>query len=243
MRRRLFLLSLLLLLILAGLYGFRVAPRVTTDRSGKAGPVQRAVWLLSGVRTSKLRIRVVNSSTLQGIPGAGCVLPATGQRVETDQNGTAPLIDAPVLRNPRLDELLAEVSGELTLICYKSGYRDHITLGVRLHEKTETQVAVRMTRVGPQDKRIEPEINTIPPHRTWQIQLADRYRLFEEGEGPERPELTRPGRRIAPQEMLGGYVQTPIQRGPGAPAERVELGPTSPGQPPGGAAPRQEPRR
>jgi hypothetical protein len=243
MRRRLILSSLVPLLILAGVYGFRLVPRVSTDRSGKASPVQRAVWLLSGVRTSKLRIRVVNSSNLQGIPGAGCVLPATGQRVETDQNGTAPVIDAPVLRDPRLDELLEEVSGELTLICYKDGYRDHITLGVRMQENTETQIGVRMTRYGPQDKRIEPEIHMIPPHRIWQIQLADRYRLFEQGQGPERPDLTRPGRRIAPQEMLGGYVQTPIQRGPGAPAEKVELGPTPPGQPPGGAVPLQEPRR
>jgi hypothetical protein len=183
-----------------------------------AGPLRRAYWRALGIKTGQLRLRVVDASTQRGIPGAGCVIGETGDRVETDAQGVAPIMDAPVFRNPRLEQMLAELHGQLTVLCYKNGYRDSIYMGVRTNEGLVTESEIWMYPIGPGDRRIEPTLYQVPIHRLWRIQLADKYRLREEGEGPERPELTRPGEGPAPQTTEGGETQTPIQRGP-SPAE------------------------
>jgi hypothetical protein len=215
MRRRFWLVGLLLVGLLTGIYGFRMDKiKNPADRTGRASPLTRALWMLSGIETAPLYLRTVDETTMKGIPGAGCVIPETNQRIETDEKGLAPVIRAPVLRNPRQDELVAELAGELAVICYKNGYRDAIVTGIRMYKDTATQFEVRMTPFGPRDKRIEPTIRHLSPHRLWQINLADRFRLFDEGEGKESPDLTRPGNMVAPQTMIGGGIQTPIQPGP-----------------------------
>jgi len=67
----------------------------------------------------------------------------------------------------------------------------------------------------------------VPIHRLWSIQLADKYRLREEGEGPERPGLSSPDTGVAaPQQDIGGGLQTPI---PPAPAQPLaDIPPTQP---------------
>lgn len=224
MRRRLWLVGLLVLGLLTGTYGFRTDKvKNPQERTGRASPLTRALWLLSGIDTAPLHVRVVDEISLKPVPGAGCILPETNQRVETDEKGLTPIIRAPVLRNPRRDDLVGELAGELTMICYKNGYRDSIVTGIRMYDDTETQFELFMTPIGPKDKRIEPTFHHIAPHRLWQVQLADRFRLFDEGQGRESPELTRPGNMVVPQSKIGVGVQTPIRPGPGAPAENQEL--------------------
>ncbi len=210
----------LVLVIAGGLAGYQV----TEASEGKgvpqpAGMIRRAYWRVLGVKTAKLHISVVDAITQKGIPGAGCAVGESGDRVETNAQGVAPAIDAPVFRNPRLEQLLAELHGQLTVICYKKGYRDSIYIGVRMHEGIVTEPAIWMYPIGKGDRRIEPTLYQMPIHRLWQIQLADKYRLFDQGEGPESPSLTRPGQGPAPQEPMGQEPQTPIRPGPlGAPA-------------------------
>jgi len=170
-----------------------------------------------GIRTAPLKLRVVDAMTMKPIPGAGCTIAETGDRVETNDEGVAPTIDAPAFRNPRLEELLAELHGQLTVLCYKTGYRDAVYMGVRMHPPAVTETEVWMYPVGPQDRRIEPTLYQVPIHRIWLIQLTDKYRLREEGEGPERPELTRPDVGPAPQGTMGSGVQTPIRQQPAPP--------------------------
>lgn len=251
LRRRIWLVGLLILgLLVGGIYGFRTDKiKNPQERTGRASPLTRALWLLSGIETAPLVIRVVDTTTMQGIPGAGCVIPETNQRIETDDKGVSPIIRAPVLRNPRQDELVAELSGELAVICYKNGYRDAITTGVRMFEDTATQFEVRMTPFGPRDKRIEPTYRHVQPHQLWQTALTDRFRLFDEGQGKESPALTRPGNMVVPPRMIGEGRQTPIQPGPpgqvfirpgaGVPPTRPQQGaaPAPGAQPQQGAAP------
>lgn len=244
LRRRIWLVGLLILsLLVGGIYGFRSDKiKNPQERTGRASPLTRALWLLSGIETAPLVIRVVDTTTMQGVPGAGCVIPETNQRIETDAKGISPVIRAPVLRNPRQDELVAELAGELAVICYKNGYRDAITTGLRMYEDTATQFEVRMTPYGPRDKRIGPTLRHVPPHQLWQTALVDRFRLYDEGQGKESPDLTRPGNMVVPPRMIGEGLQTPIQPGPpGQTFIRPGAGvpPVQPQAPAPGAQPQQ----
>lgn len=215
MKRIKWLAVVLVLVIAGGLAGYRVTEASEGKGAPKpAGMVRRAYWRALGVKTAKLRISVVDANTQKGIPGAGCVVSESNDRVETNAQGVAPLIDAPVFRNPRLEQLLAELHGQLTVLCYKKGYRDSIYVGVRMHEGIITEPALWMYPIGPGDHRVEPTLYQMPIHRLWQIQVTDKYRLFDEGEGMESPSLSRPGPGAAPQHMMGQEPQSPIQSGP-----------------------------
>lgn len=179
--------------------------------AGQPTMMQRASWRARGIKTAPLKLRVVDATSMKGIPGAGCVVAETKQRVETDKEGNAPAFDAPVYRNPRLEDLLAELHGQLNVICYKSGYRDAVYMGVRMHAGETTETEVWMYPYGVQDRRIEPTLYQVPVHRIWIIQLADQFRLRDEGEGPERPALNNPDLGPAPQETQGGGLQTPFR--------------------------------
>jgi hypothetical protein len=203
--------------LVAAVAGGVLAATAFAQQPGAAGepsPWMRAYWRALGIRTAPLKLTVVDAHTMKGIPGAGCVVAETGQRIETDENGVAPTIQAPIYRNPRLEELMAELHGQLNVICYKDGYRDAIYMGVRMHPGETTETQIWMYPYGPGDTRIEPTLYQMPIHRLFQIQLADKYRLREEGEGPERPQLSRPSTQPAPQEGMGGGVQTPLRMGP-----------------------------
>jgi hypothetical protein len=198
-----------------------VAVTASADQGGvkPAGPMKRAYWRALGIKTAPLLLRTVDANTLKPIPGAGCIIGETGDRVETDAKGVAPEIQAPIFRNPRLEEMLAALHGQLTVICYKNGYRDSVYMGVRMHEGVRTETEVWMYPVGPRDRRVEPTLYQVPVHRVWLIQLADKYRLKEEGEGPERPGLSRPDVGPTPQEEMGGGLQSPLRGGALPPAQ------------------------
>ncbi|HWI52208.1 MAG TPA: hypothetical protein VNT01_08700 [Symbiobacteriaceae bacterium] len=194
----------------------------------KAGILRRTYWKALGIKTAPLQLRVIDATTTKGIDGAGCTVAETGDRIETDQKGIAPTIQAPVFRDPRLEQMLAELHGQLTVLCYKNGYRDSVYMGVRMHEGTTTQTEVWMYPVGVGDRRIEPTFYEVPIHRLWRIQLADKYRLREEGEGPESPNLSRPDvGQVAPQEAEGYGVQSPL-RAPEPPTGAPRQSPQSP---------------
>jgi len=212
----------LVLALAGGLRGVQVARAQNGGTPpAPAGPMQRLYWRALGIKSAPLQLRVVDVHTMKGIPGAGCVVAETGDRVETDENGVAPVINAPIFRHPRLEQMLAELHGQLTVICYKKGYRDAIYMGVRMHEGTMTETEVWMYPLGRGDRRIEPTLYQMPVHRLFQIQLADKYRLGDEGEGPERPELTRPDEGPAPQESMGLGRQSPLRE----PTNVESLGP------------------
>lgn len=203
--------------LLAAVAGGLLAATAFAQQPGAAGrpsPWLRAYWRALGIRTAPLRLTVVDSHTMNGLAGAACVVAETGQRVETDERGAAPEVQVPVLRNPRLEELVAQIHGQLTVICYKEGYRDAIYMGVPVYPDETTETQVWMVPYGPGDTRIEPTLYQAPVHRLHLIQLADKFRLREQGEGPERPQLSRPGAQPAPQEAMGGGVQTPLRLGP-----------------------------
>lgn len=186
---------------------------------GEVGPMKRAYWRALGIRSGRMQMRTLDALTQKPIPGAGCIIGETRQRIETDEKtGIGPMMEVPVFRHPRLEELLAEIHGALTIMCYKDGYRDAITMGVRTYPNTVATPEIWMYPVGEGDRRVEPTVFQYEPHRVWQIQLVDKYRLREEGEGPERPELSRPDTgQVAPQNAMGGGVQTPFRQEPPPP--------------------------
>lgn len=195
----------------------------------RVGALRRAYWRALGIKTAPLKIRVMDAITLKGIDGAGCTIGETGDRIETDRQGIAPEIQAPVFRDPRLEQMLAELHGQLTVLCYKNGYRDSVYMGVRMHEGSTTETEVWMYPVGQGDRRVEPTLYQVPIHRLWRIQLADKYRLREEGEGNERPQLSRPDTgQAAPQEAQGYGVQTPLRQAPPQPDGAPRQSPQSP---------------
>lgn len=189
----------------------------------RAGAMRRAYWRALGIRTTKLQLKVVDAFTQKGIPGAGCVIGETGDRVETNANGVAPVIDAPVFRHPRLEQMLAEIHGALTILCYKNGYRDAIYMGLRMYENVTAMPEIWMTPFGRRDRRIEPTLYHQGVHRIWQIQLADKYRLLDQGEGPERPALSNPEAGPAPAIPMGREPQTPLRTDPPPPTNVIDM--------------------
>ena len=138
--------------------------------------------------TAKLRIRVIDGRTMHPLPGAEVVVIETEQRVQTDNNGLTPFVDAPVLRNPRFRPMVAELHGQLGVIVYKNGYRDSIHFGIRMHEGLRNETTVWMYQLGPGDHRVEPVLYQVPYHHIWLVQLADKFRSkTQPGAGPERP--------------------------------------------------------
>jgi hypothetical protein len=207
---------------LVTLLGSFTALQATNGGVPPAGPLRRGYWRALGIKSGRLQIRVVDAFTQKGIDGAGCIVGETGDRIETDTKGSAPVIDAPVFRHPRLEQMLAELHGALTIMCYKNGYRDAIYMGVRMYEGVTAQPEIWMVPIGTKDRRVEPTLFQGPLHRLWQIQLVDKYRLFEEGkpmgEGPERPELSRPDTgQVSEPLPMGTEPQTPVRIAPPAP--------------------------
>jgi hypothetical protein len=218
----------LTVLVAGGLVGYPRAVASSGADMKPTGAMRRTLWRMTGTKTGQLQLQVVDAVTNQGIPGAGCVVAETKDRVETNAKGVAPVLQEPVFRNPRLEELLAELHGQLNVICYKKGYRDSIYVGVRMHEGATTNTAVWMYPIGYGDTRVEPTSYQMDLHRLWMIQLADKYRLHDEGEGPERPDLSRPKQGPAPQLPQGGGTQTPPFKGPpGAPSPATPPAPAA----------------
>lgn len=160
--------------------------------AAKPGLVERmsnSLRSLFGGPAALMRARVINSETGQPINGARCVLGETKQELWSAEDGWTPTVRAPIIRDPRIESMLAELHGQLTLICYKTGFRDTIFMGVRMHEGLVTQPEVRMIPIVSGQQRNEPWLFQQPIHRIWRIQLADEFRSSKEpGAGYERPE-------------------------------------------------------
>lgn len=160
--------------------------------AAKPGFVERlgnGLRSLMGGPAALLRARVINAETGQPINGARCVLAETRQEIWSGEDGWTPTIRAPIIRDPRIESMLAELHGQLTLICYKAGFRDTIFMGVRMHEGLVTEPEVWLIPATATERRKEPWLYQMPIHRIWRIQLADKFRSENEpGEGYERPE-------------------------------------------------------
>lgn len=142
-----------------------------------------------GARTAPLQVRVIDARNGEPLSGAEVVITETNQRLTTGTDGRTPEVQAPIVRDPRYAELIAELHGQLTLIAYKNGYRDTIYYGVRMHEGIRSEPEVWMYAITPEDSRLEPWEYHVPIHRIWAIQLADRFRSeTQPGMGPQRPE-------------------------------------------------------
>nr|NNM91441.1 hypothetical protein [Bacilli bacterium] len=137
-----------------------------------------------------LRVKVVDGRTFHPLNHAQVVLVETGERYRTDQRGLTPWIKAPVLRSARFSRLVDELHGQLSLIAYKTGYRDSIHLGVRMNEGERSKVTIWQYQIERlRDTRVEPILFQEPYHRLWLIKLADHFRTKTElGEGYERPD-------------------------------------------------------
>ncbi len=127
-------------------------------------------------RTAPLQIRVIDARTGEPLAGAEVVLVETNQRLTTGTDGRTPELQAPVMRDPRLPEPVADLHGQLTLVAYRNGYRDTIYYGVRMDEGARTEPEVWMYAITPEDTRLEPWEYHEPVHRLRAIQLADRFR-------------------------------------------------------------------
>lgn len=138
--------------------------------------------------TAELQVRVIDARSKQPLAGAEVVLLETEQRMTTDVNGRTPVIQAPIVRDPRYRRRLAELHGQMTLIAYKNGYRDTVFFGVRMHPGRRTEPEIWMYQITPDDRRIEPIWYMTPIHRLWLIDLAQTFRSSTQpGAGPESP--------------------------------------------------------
>ncbi|MDB5086000.1 MAG: hypothetical protein JWN30_2886 [Bacilli bacterium] len=143
-------------------------------------------------KTAKLQVTVIDGRTKKPIPNADVVVVETGDRTRTDANGQTPMMNEPVPRDEVGRRLLNRLHGQLAVISYVNGYRDSITIGVRMHEGQITRTTVWQYKIitdATGKLRVEPVLYQVPYHRLYLLQLADAFRASpDEGEGTERPD-------------------------------------------------------
>lgn len=120
--------------------------------------------------------QVVDGFSEQPIEGAAVVIPETGQRFVTSEDGLTALIKLPIREDAHFAEISPKPWGEVTLIIYKEGYVEYVLF--------HTHVWEDQTRKGPtillfpqvEGENQEPFSVVEGPHRLWVKDLIEKYR-------------------------------------------------------------------
>jgi len=126
--------------------------------------------------TGKLQPVVVDGYSEMPLENATVVIPETGERYVTDENGKTPVIEVPILEDTHFSSILKKPWGEITLLIYKEGYIEYALF--------HTQVWENQVRSGPKillfpkdsEGSNEPFSLIEGPHRLWVNELVEKYR-------------------------------------------------------------------
>ncbi|MCR5808439.1 MAG: carboxypeptidase-like regulatory domain-containing protein [Clostridiales bacterium] len=120
-----------------------------------------------------MRLCVRDGPADEPIYGACVVVPETGERFYTDENGLTPKMELPVIPDENLSGILPSRGGRITFIVYAEGYTPYLLLYAR------TFPGVRDTPTA----LLFPDDGTLPvftvieaPDEGWCRELAEKFR-------------------------------------------------------------------
>lgn len=125
--------------------------------------------------SAKLSLNVVEGKTDSPVANAQVVILETGKTYNTGQNGETGIIEVPVIRDTRYDNIIPKPWGEVSLIVYKDGFLPYALFYL--------QVADGQTRKGVKVLLFENDStgNSQPfsiiegPNRAWVDELVKKY--------------------------------------------------------------------
>lgn len=119
-----------------------------------------------------MRLRVLDGMTDAPISGAEVVVPETGDRFITDENGSTVEMELPILPDTEYDKLLPSSEGRITFIVYAEGYVPLLLLYVRTRQNRRTIDALMFN-----DDGTLPVFTIIEaPPAEWSRELIEKYR-------------------------------------------------------------------
>ncbi|MDD4797787.1 MAG: hypothetical protein PHO66_08475 [Eubacteriales bacterium] len=147
------------------LYGLTIAP---VDALPLFNP-QEDPW-------GNLIINAQDGLTKEPLCDVTVVIPETGQRYVTDQNGQTGVITVPIVSDAAYTSILPQTWGEITVLAYKAGYADYAVFHVQVWENQTRYGPTLMMFSNGDDVTGQPFTLTEGPHRLWVQQLLDRFR-------------------------------------------------------------------
>ena len=123
----------------------------------------------------KLVLTILEKGTTLPVDNATVCIVETRQYFSTNNKGVTPTIEIPILKN-NLSNNLEQYWGEITIIAYKPGYRDHVTF--------YKQVPINKTMIGStiflspiySESDLFPTVSTDSPIMDWTIELIKNYK-------------------------------------------------------------------
>lgn len=135
-----------------------------------------SVFSFGRAGTAGLTVNVVEGYTETPIEGACVVVVETGDMFITDESGYTELIEVPVIRDTRYDDILSKPWGEITLIIYKEGFMPYALFYLQVAEgETREGVKILLFEEGISESN-EPFSIIEGPNRVWVNALIDIYR-------------------------------------------------------------------
>ena len=129
----------------------------------------------SSTATAKLTVNVVEGYTETPIEGASVVVVETGQVYSTDASGYTEVMEVPVIRDTRYDDILSKSWGEITLIIYKDGFVPYALFYLQV-AAGETREGVKILLFEQGDTESSEPFSIIEgPNRVWVDALIEMY--------------------------------------------------------------------
>ncbi|NLJ40435.1 MAG: hypothetical protein GX352_02310 [Clostridiales bacterium] len=127
-------------------------------------------------QTGSLNPQILDGFSEEPIQGAVVVVPETGGKYITDENGYTPQIKAPIIPNPNFRDIHPQVWGEITLIVYKEGYIEYILLHTNIWEGQNRQ-GPKILLFKKEDKLLDQPMSIIEgPNQLWINSLVEQYK-------------------------------------------------------------------
>ena len=119
-----------------------------------------------------MRLRVLDGMTDFPIRGAEVVVPETGERFITDENGSTAEMVLPVIPDAEYDKLLINSEGRITFIVYAEGYVPLLLLYARTRQNRDVIEALLF-----RDDGTLPVFTVIEaPPTEWSEELVEKHR-------------------------------------------------------------------
>lgn len=126
-----------------------------------------------------LTVKVVEGYTESPIEGASVVIIETGEVYRTNSEGLTDVIEVPMVRDTRFDNVIPKPWGEVSMIIYKEGFVPYALFYLQVIEnETREGVKILLFEKGITDSN-EPFSIIEGPNRLWVNELIKMYQPEE----------------------------------------------------------------
>ncbi len=138
-------------------------------------PSALPVFSGNGSGTARLTVSVVEGYTETPLPDASVVVVETGKLYKTDAAGLTQVIEVPVIKDTRYDNILQKPWGEITLIIYKEGFIPYALFYLQVLEG-QTREGVKILLFEHDKTQSNAPFSIIEgPNRIWVNSLVEMF--------------------------------------------------------------------